>query len=652
MIPSSQISPRQLQTLMDYLRTELFQAQGERAFLEEKWARWQMAYRSVPEEDVKQFPWLGAANLVLPVIATDVDTMFSRLMGIIYGPDNLWACKPLNDLFVNYAPRLQEFLQWAQDAELNAYPAIADWLMELCKLGTGVLKQRYVRESKRVYQFRETDYGTIEQFLQLMIQDHPVLNHVPLADFFVPSVSKDIVTAPWCAERLNLTWGQFQNRVRAGIYQDQYGLRPFMARDHGSRVLQEMERLDMYVPSFGDRMELFEFWLDFDISGIGEPQAVVCTIHMPTMTYLRVDWNPFFNQEKPYSFARYLRQEGRFYGIGLAEMLEQFQDEVSTMHNQRLDSATIANTQMMVARKGIGIKQDEPLVIGRWFLVDDPQTDIKGIQLGQKYDSTVPYEQMTINYAQRRTGVNDWLAANTDTSMNYATATTAVQQLREGAKRGDQTLREVRRCLGESGTRIVELYQQFNQHGKEFLAMGPKDGAIVHAVLQFPMELIRHSVGIELTATSASLNKEVQIRTDQIIMGLLMQFYQQMFQAMSIVTSPMAPPPLRQMALQMIQGATVMMRRILDTYGEQDTDRLLPAMEDMVNATGQQLGGLVSGQPAGGFGGIPAGGPPQAGPSALPQGPVPVPGMGPLGAGVQGMGALGPAPFSQGGFGR
>lgn len=593
MIPASQLDPRVLRALVDYLRTELTQALGERQALEEIWMRYEFAYRTEPAQKTKEFPFKGAANLVLPVIATDVDTVFSRLMGILFAQDNLWSCRALNPAMVAYAPRLQEFLQWAQHNELGVYDAVADWLLELTKLGTGVLKQRYTRQQRRVYQWRETDQGVIEQHLELMVKDNPVVQHVALTDFLVPASSNNVQDAPWCAERLNLTWGQLQDRIRMGVYQGSQNLAQWWARERGSKVDQMRQQLDRYVPGHGDKFELWECWLDYELLGGGQPCALVVTLHLPTLTVLRIDYNPFFNQEKPYSIARYLRQNKRFYGIGLAEMLYQFQSEISTMHNQRLDNATLANSTMMKARKGIGIKQGEPIFPGRWFLLDN-MADVETLPMGQKYDSTVPYEQMTLSYARSRTGVNDYVTGNSDPSVGYAALGTNVMQNREAGKRFDQVLRECRICLGESGTRVVELYQQYNQHGKEYLAMGAADGELVHQILQFPLELIRKGVGIELAATSASMNKEVEVRTNTLVMQMLMGFYEKMMMGISYAVNPQIPEPMRQAAIQMVRGGTIMMRRLLDNYGVQDADNLVPALEDASLDAQQQLNSLLA----------------------------------------------------------
>ncbi len=573
--------------LVQYIRTEISQALNDRSLLESRWNRFLAAYRALPETETKKFPFDGAANLVIPVIATDVDTVYSRLMGLLFAAENFWSMRPQNPESILYAPRVQEFMQWAQDAELDIYNAAADFTLELCKLGTGILKTRYTRESKRVYQFRETDQGTVERITQMLVKDHPVVQHVSLFDFLIPATAVDIQSAPWVAERVRLTYQQYKNRVAAGLYRD-IGLGPNWARDRGGIQTTLMQQLDAYSPGLPDQIEFWEVWLDYAISGPGEPQAIVCTIHLPTLRVARIDFNPFFNQEKPYSSARYLRQEKRFYGIGLCEMLDQFQEEISTMHNQRLDNATLANSSMFKARKGIGIRQDEPVFPGRWFLLDNLE-DVQTLQMGQRYDSTVQNEELAVNYGRSRTGVTDYISGADNPSIGYGTATTAVQMLREGTKRFDQVLRECRRCFGSVGKQALELYQQFNTNGKEYLAMGQEDGELVHRVLQFPLELIRTSIGVELTATSASMNKEVQIRTNQLVMQMVMQYYQQLMQGIAYMVNPQIDPMIRQAATEMVQGGTILMRRILDDYGIQDANLLLPTLGGALQSGNQRL---------------------------------------------------------------
>lgn len=592
MIPYERIRRGGVDTLLEYLLDELRRTQGERSELDARWVRQQRMYRALPEDEIKKFPWLGASNLVVPVIATDVDIIVARLLGLLFGPANLWAVRPLRPDMVEFAPRAEEFLKWAQDTELHAYEAVSDWILELVKLGTGVLKQRYSRQQRKVYEWRETPAGTQEQVSLQLIKDSPVLQRVALPDFYVPSTAIDLSNAAWCAERFKLTWAQLDQRVKAGIYSNSDRIGSWWSQgvqsSNANTYDREFASLDAFRPTWHDGFEFYEFWVDFDIDGDGELEALVCTIHPQTRTYLRLDFNPFFNQEKPYSVARYIRQEGRFYGIGLCELGEQAQDAISTMTNQRIDNATLLNSAMFGTLDGSGIKQGEAFYPGAIKTLRS-KDDLWSIDVGQKADSTIQNEAQLLGYHEKRSGVSDWIAGSSENSQNYATATTAVNMLREGSKRFDQILRDVRNALSESGTRILELYQQYNQGEKPFLVLGEKDGTLMQQVLQFPTRLIRTGVFVDITAANGAMNKEVEARTNQIIFGLLMQFNQQMMQGLGFMMNPQVPPIMQQIAGQMIESGTKLMRRTLTAYGQQDADELVPDLQKAIQDASTQL---------------------------------------------------------------
>ncbi len=583
---------------MDYLVLELRRAQSARGPLEKVWMRYHEAYRAQPPQETNNYPFPNSSNLVIPIVATDVDTVYARLMGMYFATDNLWVARPTRPDMVNFAPRLEEFLGWAQENELKIYDPIADWLLETVKLGTGILKTRYIREHKKVYEFREIGNAdgsvqTIERQARILLHDRPQVSHVSLWNFYLPAGYTDLQSAPWCSERLMLSWPQLVGRWKEGIYTNVNLLGESWARSRGNSIEQNLDRLDNYIPQQGDRFEIFEFWLDWDIDGDGEDEALVVTIHPETRTFLRVDFNPFFNQDKPYDYSRYLRAEKRFYGIGLGEMLTVFQDEVSTMHNQRIDGYSIANAAVFVALKNGNIKQDEPLFPGRILLVDD-LNEIRTMQLGSPLGQDIGQERLTLEYARQRDGVNDWVAGNDSASGNYATATVAVQQLREGSKRIDQTLRENRRCLSGVGMKVAELYQQFNQGGKPYLAMGEKEGAMVAEVLAFPVEIIRAGVAIDVSAASAANNKEVELRTNMMIMEKVTQYYMQLLQAIQLAINPQVPPQIQMIAMESAKGGSILMRRILDLYQTQDVDSIVPDIEELLNGGQQQLNPLVN----------------------------------------------------------
>ncbi len=628
MIPSNRYSPRLAAGLQEYLLEELRRAMADRAEMEKEWRFFQKQYMGEPEFKDKTFPFPGASNIVVNIAADDVDTIHARLMAMLFGPDSLWTAGPLRPDMEDFAPRLQEFLKWAQKAELNAYPVINDWLLEMCKLGTGVLKTRYVRESKKVYEFREMldpmtgGVRNFEQQVRAMVKDSPEIAHVSLFDWYVASTVTDHTKAQWTGERIALSWPQLVNRANAGIYQNVQGLDRYQGHFMGSEWTSFMEELQGFRTTRGTMLELFEFWVDWDIDGDGEQEALVCTIHPASRTYQRLDFNPFFNQLAPYDLSCYQRVEKRLYGIGPVQMVSDYQAEVTTIHNQRIDSGAVKNSNVIVALRTGNIRADEKIFPGRILLVDSLE-EVRAMPLGSTNDySSVQDENLTLQHAARRVGVTDWISGGDSTSTNYAAATIGVQQLREGSKRFDQVLRNVRVALSGAGMKVVELYQQFSQGRKPYYVMGEKEGQMVAAVLQFPTELVRLGVMIDVTATSASYNKEVEMRANTLVFQTLQQGYQIIMQAIMTAINPQVPMQLRAIAYQGAVAGTIMMRKIIDGHGLQDVDRLVPNIQEIFGAAAAQPAPFGGGPPAF-VGGTPMG-----------SGAQGAPGMAMLGGGV------------------
>lgn len=617
MIPQGKYDPARANDLLWWLIQELRRTMSDRGELENDWLRYERVYRARPLEEYKDFPFEGASNLVIPVAATDTDTLYARLMGLLLEPSNLWSVTARRPEFQQLAEATEDFLEWAQHNELDIHGPVGDWLLEVHKLGTGILKQRYTREMKKVYEWRELDNGaTWQQQAVVLLQDKPAMHHVRLHNFYIPAGFAKPADAPWVSECIPMTWQAYMNRVKAGLYIGSDRVGSYFFSPPQRQYQRQLDQISGYVASQNKLIDFYEFWLDFDIDGDGWDEALVCTIHLASQTYVRLDFNPFFNQEKPYSAARFMRDPNSFYGIGLGEMLDHFQEEITAMHNQRIDSGSIGNSQMIATSKGeTSIKQDEKIYPGKHWRLNDVNA-IKAIEFGSPGTATsIEIEQTTRNEAQRRTGVNDYVQAQAGPATAYGTAYTTQQMILASSKRFGETLREVRAALGESGTRILELYQQYNPRGKTYMALGQREGGMAALMLKFPLDLIRRGLLVGVTAIDAETSKDSQIRTTTIVMQTLMQFYSGYLNAMSYASNPGLPSPVRQAAMMMASGSSQLMEKLLHLYGVQDITSMLPMVQGALDAQTTQLQQILASAAAGGAtsGQAPVGGPPMAG---------------------------------------
>jgi hypothetical protein len=198
----------------------------------------------------------------------------------------------------------------------------------------------------------------------------------------------------------------------------------------------------------------------------------------------------------------------------------------------------------------------------------------------------------------------------------------------------------VQNGLSESGTRLLELYQQFWPAGKPFVSVGMRDGPMVDAILKMPLDLIRKGIKVNIQAIDAMNSKDAQIRTTTIVLQSLQQFYTQYLQLLSYAANPQLPDVIKQTAVHAAEASSLMMRHLLELYGEENYDLLLPQLQGGLNAQQQAAANiqalLQSGQAGNGGGDAQVSGPGVAGGSQAPSGVSGFPPNGTAGFGTGG----------------
>src|SRR5882762_9365456 len=63
----------------------------------EKVARWRRLYRGVPKQEVKNFPWKNASNVIIQLIGENCDIIRARILGTIFEIMPLWVTSLIGD---------------------------------------------------------------------------------------------------------------------------------------------------------------------------------------------------------------------------------------------------------------------------------------------------------------------------------------------------------------------------------------------------------------------------------------------------------------------------------------------------------------------------------------------------------------------------
>lgn len=614
-LPHLDLSEEQEVDLINYLDQTIFEMEAEHGPLVSRWEEEIEAYEAPPAPP-RSTPWHGACRITIPVIASMVDTVFPRLHSTIYSATTIVTIEEWRPEVADHAKAWEDMLDWIMRNELDIMRVSDSWFMETIIHGTGVVKLYWERIEQQTITY--DDNGKIDKTDKQVLRNQPVLVHVPNKDLLIPLSAVSIKEAPIVAHRMRMYERDLLIREDNGLYKN--------VRD---RVLaSEDSKIDSYdatrneiadtTPSVPVPYTIYECWFDYDLEGDGVYQPLLATYHPLTRTLLRIQPNPYNHKRKPFREIIYFPRHDRFHGIGMATQLEQLQEEITALHRQRIDNGTVANTKMWTVLAGSRADQSFQGVAPSLKILVDSHDEIQSLDLGEINASAFENERLAMQYAQQRSGVSDFLSGMDIANKGRTTATQTVTALQEARTRFNWSLEQVRDAIADLAEMITDLYQQFGTDTQERFTtiLGPEKGILVHELLTRNVEgydNVTDALAIQVTASSASANKAVE---QQNLLGLMQMVQQQTIQyempLIQLILQPDVPQPLKDYALERIEGSRALMRRLMETQDVRNHGEILGTTEALRR---QNEATAAAAQPPVGAG--PGGAPLPAGPPGM-----------------------------------
>jgi hypothetical protein len=516
-------------------------------------------------------------------------------------------------------------MEWSQKTEFDMYTAVKSNAIETVQMGWSWLKTIWEIKSRRVWNPSTRTYNDI-------ISRFPCVYYIPNTSMLTQVGVDNPLEGEWIGQILDVTDGSLRLKQLDGIYKNVEDViaskEDPLAREASSKDYTSTRRTKLN--------RFYELWLDFPLEGVEKPPvSIVLTYHRPTQTIMRCIYNPSFTGQTPYTKTRFVEFRGsKAEGFGIVDQLKFMQDELSTIHNQTLDNATIANTRWFLGKRGT-VKADTRIWPGRFLTTPNPESDIKVMQMGEVYNSMRNLEMSVMSYQERRSGISDYSLGRESSVMgDRATATGTLAIIQEGNRRFDLNVRDMRQSYGSIGRMLFELNHQYRPKGLSYITQGPK-GALTEFAFDMPDEIISNMLGFELTASSATINRQVEQAGLLQVLGILTQNMQAGQQAAMLLANPQIPPQVKEYTASYMESLTQMVERVMLTFDQPPID-----IPDLMQSFQPQPGQVppVGGGGGNGVQGPPGamGGPPGAGGPGIPGTALPPPGAGPPGApGVQ-----------------
>lgn len=607
--------------LKQYLDQELDNHYAERGAAIDNIVRWQKDYWAEPTTKQATFPYVGASTVVIPLGAIAVESIHSRAMTILpFNSDQFIAAKSVSPQFETVVQPFEKFFNKELLEHIGVRRPLGDCFLEAEKFGTMVGKSGYERTIKTAIR----SIGEVEEEFDVVTKQGATLDYVPLAGYLMPHYANDPQTAPWVGEEQDRTPYECEMLEKGGMFFpgtfiDPDGTDDFLTEGTDADGQTNVDRsrtrsklanwiisqtstpaenqagksrfdttqkvLESTEPVWPKSIKWQHLWLAFDVDGSGRAKEIVVDYHKESGTFLSVRYNWHSDLRRPYRTAPYFPVEGRWRGIGICKMNEQFQKEVTTQHRQRLDNATLANVPMFAIQKMSGYGPNEPIFPGKmWFLND--VKDLSAVRLGEVYPSAYNNESASLQYWQQRIGVNE---ANLGMPQvgTPGTATSDIARIQEGATKFTFVFDNFREFVNGLVLDVASNIQQFGPRKLPYYDTA-EGGNLVRQFFEMPQELIRDGLLISLKVATQQQNKVIDRQNWTQITQFLMQYYTGTLQLAQLMGDPNLIALITQRALM---GATEAARQFLETYDTRNIDRIVLVEIERMFAQQQQGGG-------------------------------------------------------------
>jgi hypothetical protein len=564
--------------LSAYLRQRLEALRrANRELFEDKYPRWRRLYEARPLERERQFPFYRASNLVVPIIAIHCDTLLARVMSAILRIRPLWFIrvigKPQGDPdAVSIRAALEGFLNYVglEPWELDLFRVCHEWFGEAIRYGTSTVKIPW----DIVTDDRPVPTSPVE-YVRTLVYEGPRPEKIPFDCMYFPASSSRIEDADFKAHRRRMKEWEVIDRFDSGAWNEAYRDIVLSRPDRSSPdVATTQSQTDLGVrEAWPDSREwdIYECWFRWRMPNGMRPRVIV-TYHLATGAVLRAIHN--FYEVDPFVTARLFYRDDSAYGYGFVEMLEQVQEEISTMHNERRDNATVANTR--VWRVNPDSKLHEGFRIYPGAMLPANKDEIEPLMQGQVAPTEIQEEELALSLAERRTGVSPPMqgfgAGVQAGRRGIYTAMGTLSVMQEGNRRTDLNIADLRYAFTKLGRIVLRQYAEFGIRDDLLRRFGSEAEVIRRA-----MQLVRtDNIEIAVAASTASINKEIEKQNDILLMNLMDRHYSMVTQMLQAISVPMTPPAVKDYLTRVVRASDLMMREVLRHFDYDDPERFIP----------------------------------------------------------------------------
>jgi hypothetical protein len=566
-----------------------------------KVAKWRRITKGQPRDASRDFPWPNASNVVVQLVGENVDTIKAVQLGTIYEILPLWVAGLVGDWKADQYGEEQRVaveafmnLMGMSRSELDLYRIESKAAHDIASLGSVVVKLPWVNLVEQVVTGLDSSGKMIEEEIELY--DGPRPEKLAYEDWGATPTAQTWEEARFKYHEYRLTKQECEFKVFKGLFDKAAWEKIKDKPDVQGLTSEEEEKIreqGIQSPSPAkelNRWRFYECWLKYFVNE--KTYNIVYTIHLGSKSRMTAFFNFYPKNEEPWEFGRLGYSEDGLIGYGFAEMGEMYQEEASTSHNQRIDAATLANTNVILAGNNPRVDSGISLFPGAVLPYHPDEVEIA--QMGRTSPDSVNSEALTLSLAKARFGTDmisaEGMGSGTTSKKGGYSSMGTFSIMQQGARRINVNVTDFRYLHLNLGQKFLRQYATFGIGDNRVKYFGEQG-----RYLRMAMDSIKAGrLELPIKAATASINKEIEKQTGMLFTQVMQRHYGGIAQVLQGVTNPMIPPEIKEFLLGSIGGMSYIMGKLLRAFGYDDIMRMQPELQivkkitEGANKNGQQ----------------------------------------------------------------
>lgn len=544
-----------------WVELQVEDAISKRFWLDEEWRVSLRQYEAIADTKDRARPYSEQVIIEIPLGAKQVDTIVAAMEDLIFSASPVFTVRgsPGYDEHAFAFQLLTDKL--LVDQFVNFRAAEREVITDTVMLGTGFGCAVTSEEVSKRAGFKLIDRG-------------PRCYSIPPEDFIVPGGAyMDVQSMNCVGYRVYYT----QAELNEAAAQNGWDVSMFKPAGNVSWVRQRREHVaktDESTDNVGRLYELFHLYVNYDYDEDGFAEDLYCVFDRTGKAIGYVSYAPY--DSRPFTITRYQIRPHIFYGLGVMKMANPFETEVTEWHNFKMANAHLANCRFWAYRLG-AVGMGESLHIGpnKSHGFSDPEHDLIAKEMADIYPSAQQNEAASIALSDQRVGVNE-LGGGPIQAGKRVPAATAMSIMQQQNRRFASPFNNVRDGAADLIHQcLMRMREQYNKGGKlrrdvvEYVskAVGPKLAPRIFEIFQSSNNAeLRDYITIEVTASSASINREADRQAALMLVSMLGQYYDKVLQMAQLFFNPQIPPEMKQLTLEIAKAQAKAVERLLRTF--------------------------------------------------------------------------------------